>query len=275
MPSAGIQSSLKERGVRLTRQRRILLDLLDRSGRHLNAEALYQLAVQKDPKLKVVSMPGLNIAYWSFNTQKPPFDKKEVRQALTMAIDKAAILKDVYMGAGTAAVNFIPPTMAAFNSAVKDHPYDPAKAKALLAKAGVKTPLDIDLWYMPVQRPYNPNAKRMAEIIQADLDKAPAEFSAAVRRWTQRPAGLLEMEQEIFGENHCQIGAHVARQLNIHAWYLPAIANHHTPQPDDEQVSTVVATAAAYCAWQGMDLFPKQMIAPTAFSGGPCHASAA
>ena len=30
----------------------------------------------------------------------------------------------------------------------------------------------------------------------------------------------------------------------------------------------MVATAAAYCAWQGMDLFPKQMVAPTAFSGG-------
>lgn len=56
MPSAGIQSSLKERGVRLTRQRRILLDLLDRSGRHLNAEALYQLAVQKDPKLNRVTV---------------------------------------------------------------------------------------------------------------------------------------------------------------------------------------------------------------------------
>jgi len=44
MPNAGIQDSLKERGVRLTRQRRILLELLDRSGRHLDAESLYNLA---------------------------------------------------------------------------------------------------------------------------------------------------------------------------------------------------------------------------------------
>src|SRR5262249_49357459 len=40
MANAGIQDSLKERGVRLTRQRRILLDLLDRSGKHLDAETL-------------------------------------------------------------------------------------------------------------------------------------------------------------------------------------------------------------------------------------------
>ena len=51
-----LQNSLRERGVRLTRQRRILLDLLDRSGKHLNAETLYQLAKEKDPKLNRVTV---------------------------------------------------------------------------------------------------------------------------------------------------------------------------------------------------------------------------
>jgi len=159
--------------------------------------------MQKDPALKVISMPGLNIGYWAFNVQKPPLDKKEVRQALTMAIDKAAILKDVYMGAGTAAVNFIPPTMAAFNSAVKDHPYDPAKAKALLTKAGVKTPLDIDLWYMPVQRPYNPNAKRMAEMMQADLAKIGVNAKLVTYEWGEYRKRLQQGEPmtALFGWN--------------------------------------------------------------------------
>jgi Fur family ferric uptake transcriptional regulator len=56
MPNAGIENSLKERGVRMTRQRRILLDLLDRSGRHLDAESLYQLGKEKDPKLNRVTV---------------------------------------------------------------------------------------------------------------------------------------------------------------------------------------------------------------------------
>ena len=56
MVAAGIQNSLKERGIRLTRQRRILLELLDRSGRHLNAESLYQMAIEKDPKLNRVTV---------------------------------------------------------------------------------------------------------------------------------------------------------------------------------------------------------------------------
>ena len=88
--------------------------------------------MQKDPALKVINQSGLNIAYWAFNVQKPPFDKKDVRQALNMAIDKASIIRDVYLGAGQAAKNLIPPTLWSYNDAVKDYAYDPEKAKAML-----------------------------------------------------------------------------------------------------------------------------------------------
>jgi dipeptide transport system substrate-binding protein len=150
--------------------------------------------MQKDASLKVTHLPGLNIAYWSFNTQKPPFDKKEVRQAFTMAIDKAAILKDVYLGAGTAAKNFIPPTLWGYNDKVTDWPHDTDKAKALLAKAGVKTPLEVDLWYMPVQRPYNPNAKRMAEMMQADLAKIGVNAKLVTYEWGEYRKRLQQGE---------------------------------------------------------------------------------
>ena len=56
MSSAGIQNSLRERGVRLTRQRRLLLDLIDRSGLHLDAESLFQMAKEQDPKLNRVTV---------------------------------------------------------------------------------------------------------------------------------------------------------------------------------------------------------------------------
>jgi Fur family ferric uptake transcriptional regulator len=51
-----IEGSLKERGVRLTRQRQILLELIDRTGEHLDAERLYQMAKEKDPKLNRVTV---------------------------------------------------------------------------------------------------------------------------------------------------------------------------------------------------------------------------
>jgi Fur family ferric uptake transcriptional regulator len=56
MKAAGIQDSLRERGVRLTRQRRLLLDLIDNSGLHLDADTLYQMARKKDPKLNRVTV---------------------------------------------------------------------------------------------------------------------------------------------------------------------------------------------------------------------------
>ena len=150
--------------------------------------------MQKDPALKVINQSGLNIAYWAFNTEKPPFDKKDVRQAFNMAIDKASIIRDVYLGAGQAAKNLIPPTLWGYNDKVKDYAYDPAKAKALLAKAGVKTPLDIDLWYMPVQRPYNPNAKRIAEMMQADLAKIGVNAKLVTYEWGEYRKRLQQGE---------------------------------------------------------------------------------
>src|SRR5258708_37472285 len=85
-----------------------------------------------------------------------------------MAIDRDAIIKDVYLGAGSKATTLIPSTLWSFNDKIPDVPFDPEKAKAMLAAAGVKTPLDIDLWYMPVSRPYNPNGKSIGEMVQPD-----------------------------------------------------------------------------------------------------------
>lgn len=56
MAGAGIKDSLRKRGVRLTRQRQILLELIDQSGEHLDAESLYHLAHEKDPKLNRVTV---------------------------------------------------------------------------------------------------------------------------------------------------------------------------------------------------------------------------
>jgi Fur family ferric uptake transcriptional regulator len=51
-----MQGSLKKRGIRLTRQRQILLDLIEQSGQHLDAEKLYELAKSRDPKINRVTV---------------------------------------------------------------------------------------------------------------------------------------------------------------------------------------------------------------------------
>jgi dipeptide transport system substrate-binding protein len=125
--------------------------------------------MRKNPSVTLMEQPGLNIGYLAFNTKKKPFDDKRVRQAINMAINKKTLINAVYLGAGVAAKNPIPPTMWSYNDDVNDYPYDPDVAKKLLAAAGFPNGFETDLWAIPVQRPYNPNGKRIAELMQGDL----------------------------------------------------------------------------------------------------------
>ncbi|WP_321340714.1 ABC transporter substrate-binding protein [Breoghania sp.] len=124
--------------------------------------------MKEDPAIKVMEQEGLNLGFLAFNTTQPPFDNAKVRKALTMAIDKEAILEAVYQGNGQMATTPLPPTIWSYNADVKPAPFDPAAAKAMLEKEGVSG-LEMKLWAMPVSRAYNPNARRMAEMMQADL----------------------------------------------------------------------------------------------------------
>jgi dipeptide transport system substrate-binding protein len=139
-------------------------------------------AMRNHPDIQVLEQEGLNVGYLAFNTEKEPFTDKRVRQALNMAIDKEAILDAVFQGQGAIAKNPIPPTMWSYNDAVEDYPYDPDGAKALLEEAGVSG-LQTDIWAMPVQRPYNPNARRMAELIQADWANVGVEAEIVSFEW--------------------------------------------------------------------------------------------
>ena len=140
-------------------------------------------AIGKDPALTLLQQEGLNVGYLAFNVEKKPFDNLKVRQALNLAINKPAIIEAIYQGAGKAAKNPIPPTIWSYNDAVKDYPHDPEQAKKLLAEAGYASGFETDLWAMPVQRPYNPNARRMAEMIQADWAKVGVTAKIVSYEW--------------------------------------------------------------------------------------------
>ena len=142
-------------------------------------------AMRKDPQLVIQQKEGLNIGYIAFNVEKKPFDNKLVRQALNYATNKAAILKAVYQGNGQVAKNPIPPILWGYNDAVQDYAYDPAKARQLLAQAGYANGFEVDLWYLPVTRPYNPDGKRMAELIQADWEKVGVRAKLVTYEWAE------------------------------------------------------------------------------------------
>lgn len=139
--------------------------------------------ISQRPDVDVQESTSMNVGFWAFNTNKPPFDNVKVRQALAMAINRDAILQAVYFGRATAANSVLPPTSWAYNADLPKLAYDPEKARALLIEAGYGSGLNMDIWAMPVQRLYNPNALKMAELMQADLAQIGVRATIVSYEW--------------------------------------------------------------------------------------------
>ena len=135
-----------------------------------------------NPEINVEEQEGLNVGYLAFNTQMAPFDNPDVRVAISMAINKQAIMESVFEGSAEPAVNPIPPTMWSYNNDIEDYAYDPEAARAMLDAAGVEG-LEMNIWAMPIGRPYNPNARRMAELMQADLAAVGIDAEIVTYEW--------------------------------------------------------------------------------------------
>ncbi|MBW2516376.1 MAG: ABC transporter substrate-binding protein, partial [Deltaproteobacteria bacterium] len=130
---------------------------------------------RQDPNIKLISQPGMNIGYLSFNHTKEPWKSNiHLRRAIAHAINRQAIVDNLYQGMGQVAKNPIPPTMWGYNEQVPGFKYDVELAKAELAKAGFpegKGLPEITLWSMPVPRPYNPDGMKIGVAMAADLAK--------------------------------------------------------------------------------------------------------
>lgn len=157
--------------------------------------------ISKRADVDVQESTAMNIGFWAFNTAKAPFNHVKVRQALAMAINRDAILQAVYFGHATAANSVLPPTSWAYNANLEPLKYDPAQAKALLAEAGYPNGFSMDIWAMPVQRLYNPNALKMAELMQADLAQIGIRASVVSYEWNtfRRKLGDNEHDSVLIG----------------------------------------------------------------------------
>jgi ABC-type transport system substrate-binding protein len=123
------------------------------------------LEVINDPTLKknVVKGGQLHTGYVTMNVRMKPFDNRLVREAVNHAINKDRIIK-IINGRAVPANQPLPPAMPGYDPAYKGYAYDPAKAKALLAEAGLANGFDTVLYAMNT----DPNP-RIAQAIQQDL----------------------------------------------------------------------------------------------------------
>jgi ABC-type transport system substrate-binding protein/ABC-type branched-subunit amino acid transport system substrate-binding protein len=125
--------------------------------------------VEADPNLALFVRPAFTIGYLGMNTDREPFNKLEVRQAVNYALDKQAIVDAIAPRTAVTAKEYLPPLMWGYNDEVVDYEYNPEKAKELLAQAGYPEGFELYLWYLPVRRSYFPEAILIAEIMQDQL----------------------------------------------------------------------------------------------------------
>ena len=126
-------------------------------------------SIESNSELQLIERPSMNIGYLGLTNTRPPFDNKLVRQAVNHAIDKQAIVDAFFEGRAQVAVNPMPPSISGYNDEITGYEYNPEKAKELLAEAGYDG-AEIELWAMPVARPYMPDGMKVAEVIQKNLE---------------------------------------------------------------------------------------------------------
>ncbi|AMS15298.1 peptide ABC transporter substrate-binding protein [Pseudomonas chlororaphis] len=149
----------------------------------LSPKPLDVSAALEEPALKVEKTAAFMTAFVAINSQHPPLDKPEVRQAINLAFDKANYLKAVFENTAEPANGPFPPNTWSYAKELPGYAHDPAKARQLLAKAGLKDGFQTTIWTRPSGSLLNPNPSLGAQQLQADLAEVGIQAEIRVIEW--------------------------------------------------------------------------------------------
>jgi|SaaInl7_200m_RNA_FD_contig_91_469191_length_1715_multi_8_in_0_out_0_1 peptide/nickel transport system substrate-binding protein len=176
-------------------------------------------AVESSDDTYLMSRPPLNIMYTAFNYRIKELRDVRVRQAISMAFDREAIVEAFYPPGAVVAKTQVPPGLWGYNPDIPDPVYDPEGAMALLAEAGypdglsemtilalddagnvtdeVEEVVPLTLWFQPVVRPYNPDGEAIGEAMASFL----ADIGIIVNLETRDWGDYLQLgrDGELFG----------------------------------------------------------------------------
>lgn len=139
--------------------------------------------ISKQDRVKVSVETGLNVAYWGFNTEQAPFDNPKVRRAMAHAINQDTLLRSVYYNTAVGARSILPPVSWAYNPYLKSYKYNLAYARQLLKEAGYPSGFSIDILILNSARVYNPDALKMAELLQSELAQVGIKVTVTKYDW--------------------------------------------------------------------------------------------
>lgn len=169
--------SIPENSARLNALKTGEVDLID----GVNFSDVPQ--IEADSNLQIFSRPSMNVAYLGLTSTRGPLVDKKVRQALNHAVDKETLVSAFFEGYAEPAKNPMPPVIAGYNDEIEDYPFDLEKAKQLLAEAGYPDGFEMELWAMPVPRPYMPDGQKIAEALKSNFDKIGVKAKIVSFEW--------------------------------------------------------------------------------------------
>ena len=154
--------------------------------------------LEKDPKIKLDSTETLRVLYIGINCSKKLFKDVRVRQALNYAVDKEAIVKSIYQERAQVVAGIVAPLATGYFP-IKGYPYDPEKAKKLLAEAGYPQGFKAKLW-SPQGR--YPKDFELAQAVQQQLKRVGIDCTLDTMEWAAYLAATRkkpeESEHELF-----------------------------------------------------------------------------
>jgi len=136
--------------------------------------------VKAMPGIEVQSVPSGRVMFLYLNTFAPgPLQDKRVRQALNYAVDKKSIIEKILMGSGFQMAINLTPYHFGYDPTLGSYPYDPEKAKKLLAEAGYK---DLKFVFNTPSGRYILD-KQVSEAIAGMFEKVGIKMDFKVREW--------------------------------------------------------------------------------------------
>ncbi|WP_431074155.1 ABC transporter substrate-binding protein [Microbacterium phyllosphaerae] len=142
----------------------------------------------EDDGFTMVSRPPFTILYLAFNQAIPELQDPKVREALSYAVDKDALISQVLPEGTEKAIEFVPDTVNGYNPDVTTYDYDPEKAKELLAEAGYDeaNPLKLTFNYpVNVSRPYMPDPEQIFTVLSSQLSEVGVETTPVSEEWVE------------------------------------------------------------------------------------------
>lgn len=137
-----------------------------------------------DPQIQIVMDPKPTTAFLNFNLDGEYLGKREIRQAIAHAINKPALVEATFGPTWQVATQMLPPALWGYNETIANYPYDPERARELLAAADLPDEFEVALWYPDRPRPYLPNPRAAAEAIARDLETVGIDVTLETEHWS-------------------------------------------------------------------------------------------